>query len=291
MVELHGHTSQHRLQVCALRPAPVIATYIGFPGPVGADFIDFAITDATVTPADDAGHYTEALARLPDTYYIADGSQAIDPAPVRRADCGLPPDGTVYCCFNGAYKIDPALFERWMEILRGVPNSVLWLWSDAPIVRENLRRAAEVAGVAGSRLVFAESRPKAQQLARLRLADLFLDTRLYNAHTTACDALWAGVPVLTCPGDTFAARVGASLLHAIGLPELVVPDLGAYVETAVQLGRDAEALDQLRTKLAANRDTQPLFDTRRWTRNVESAYAAMWSAYASGEPYPAVLQV
>ncbi len=228
---------------------------------------------------------------LPDTYYAADGSQAIDPAPVRRGDWGLPPDGVVYCCFNGAYKIDPILFERWMDILRAVPNSVLWLWSDAPIVRQNLAHAAEAAGVAGARLVFAESRPKPQHLARLRLADLFLDTRLYNAHTSACDALWAGVPVLTCPGDTFAARVGASLLSAIGLRELIVPDSDAYVETAVRLGRDAAALGRLRSRLAANRDAQPLFDTRRWVRNVESAYAAMWSAYASGEPYPAVLQV
>jgi protein O-GlcNAc transferase len=291
LIELHGHTDLHRLEVCALRPAPIVATFLGFPGCVGARFVDYAITDAVVTPPADADLYTEALVLLPGTCRVADGAQAVDPVPVTRAEQGLPEDGVVYCCFNGAYKIDPAVFGNWMKVLRAVPDSVLWLWSDVEVVRRNLRAAAAVAGIEPRRLVFAEKLPKARHLARLALADLFLDTRPYNAHTTACDALWAGVPVLTCPGDTFASRVGASLLLAAGLPELIASDLDAYVETAVRLGRDAEARAALRAEVVERRGSCALFDTRRWVRELERGIAAMWATYAAGGAIPPLTRV
>jgi predicted O-linked N-acetylglucosamine transferase (SPINDLY family) len=291
LIELHGHTDQHRLEVCALRPAPLVVTYIGFPACVGARFVDYAVTDAVVTPPREAGLYSEGLLLMPDSYYVTDDGQAIDPRPVTRAECGLPETAAVFCCFNGAYKIDAVIFARWMEILRALPESVLWLWADAAPVRANLRREAAAAGVDERRLVFAEHWPKARHLARLRLADVFLDTRLYNAHTTACDALWAGVPVLTCPGTTFAARVGESLLRAAGLPELVVADLDGYVATAVRLGRDRAALAALRETLAAQRDRCALFDTRRWVRNLERGLRAIWARHAAGEPVPRVTRL
>ena len=204
-----------------------------------------------------------------------------------RAECGLPDEGFVYCCFNQTYKIEPALFDIWMRVLQRVPGSVLWLFRSHAEAESNLRREAERRGVEPARLVFADKRPKAEHLARHRHADLFLDTLRVNAHTTASDALWAGVPLLTSPGETFQSRVAASLLQAVGLPELVVPDLAAYEETAVRLATAPGELPALRQRLADNRLTFPLFDTERYARHLERAFDLLWEAVAQGvKPRP-----
>jgi protein O-GlcNAc transferase len=283
LVDLMGHTGYNRLPALALRPAPIQVTYLGHAGTTGADFIDYLIGDPVVTPPDLAAAFREQLLRLPHCYLATDDQQAIADSAGTRPDHGLPEVGLVFCAFNKSYKIEPRVLGAWMRILSEVPGSVLWLSQAGPLVEENLRREAEARGVEGGRLVFSRwVRGKAEHLARHRLADLFLDTLIYNGHTTAYDALWAGLPVLTCPGDTFASRVGASLLHAVGLPELIAPDLEEYERRAVELARQPEKLRQLGEKLAAQRPTAPLFDTPRFVRNLERAYLNMWDNYAAG---------
>jgi predicted O-linked N-acetylglucosamine transferase (SPINDLY family) len=283
LVDLMGYVANCRPEVLALRPAPIQVNYLGYPGTMGADFMDYVVTDRVTTPAADVPFIHEAIVYLPHTYQVTDDQQAIDPHPVTRAGEGLPESGVVYCCFNTLYKIEPTMFGAWMRILAAVPKSVLWLLAKPPAARENLRREAAAAGVDPGRLVFAEGKHKPLHLARLRLADLFLDTRYYNAHTTTSDALWAGVPVLTWPGDGFPARVAASLLSAIDLPDLIVPSLADYEREAIRLGTDPAALAALKMRLAEHRSTRPLFDTRRWVRDFEWALAAMWARYAAGE--------
>jgi len=288
LVDLKGFTRDGRPELFALRPAPVLVNYLGYPGTMGAPWYDGYLTDAVCSPPGSEAHFAERLVFLPGCYQVNDRNQAIaDPAP-SRAECGLPADRFVYCCFNQTYKIEPALFDAWMRILGRVPDSVLWLFRSHAEAEANLRREAERRGIDPTRLMFADKLPKAEHLARHRHADLFLDTLRVNAHTTASDALWAGVPVLTCPGEAFQARVAASLLHAAGLPELVVDSLAAYEETAVRLGqgypRDGETgeLAALRRRLADNRLTCPLFDTERYARHLERAYDALWEACTSG---------
>ncbi len=290
LVDLMGYVANCRPEVLALRPAPVQVNYLGYPGTMGADFMDYIVTDQVTTPPEDEPFIDEAIVRLPHSYQATDDCQPIDPAPVARADEGLPETGMVYCCFNTLYKLEPTMFGAWMRILAAVPGSVLWLLAKPEAARANLRQEAAAAGVEPRRLVFAEGKPKALHLARLQLADLFLDTRYYNAHTTASDALWAGVPVLTWPGNGFPARVAASLLTAIDLPELIVPDLAAYEREAIRLGSDPAALAALKAKLARHRSSRPLFDTRRWVRHFEWALDAMWARHAAGQP-PAAIQV
>ncbi|MGH6962520.1 MAG: tetratricopeptide repeat protein, partial [Dongiaceae bacterium] len=290
LVDLNGYTQDHRLGIAALRPAPIIATYLGFPGSSGASFIDYAIVDRVVAPPAEASLYSERLVHLPHCYQINDREHPIDDAPLARRDVGLPGprvkpgDGFVFCCFNANYKIEPFIFDVWMRILRQVPGSVLWLLQLAPEVADNLRREAAARGVDADRLVFARTLPKARHLARHRLADLFLDTRYVSAHTTCSDALWAGLPVLTCPGESFASRVVASLLLAAGLPELVVADFAQYEARAVALAREPSALRGLRERLQANRLACPAFDTTRLVRNLERAYRLMWANYLTGHP-------
>ena len=284
LVDLNGYTQDHRLGIAALRPAPIIATYLGFPGSTGASFIDYAIVDRVVAPPAEAHLYSERLVHLAHCYQINDREHPIDRAPLTRRDVGLPDDGFVFCCFNAAYKIEPFIFDVWMRILHQVPGSVLWLLQQTPEVADNLRREASARGVDAGRLVFARTLPKARHLARLRLADLFLDTRYVSAHTTCSDALWAGLLVLTCPGTSFASRVAASLLLAAGLPELVVPDFTQYEARAVALAREPSALRGLRDRLQANRLTCPAFDTTRLVRNLERAYRLMWENYRAGNP-------
>jgi predicted O-linked N-acetylglucosamine transferase (SPINDLY family) len=219
---------------------------------------------------------------LPGSYQANDREQAIAETAPSHAQCGLPGQGVVYDCFNQTYKIEPALFDVWMRILGRVPGGVLWLFGSHAEAEANLRREAEQRGVDPARLVFAGRLPKAEHLARHRHADLFLDTLRVNAHTTASDALWAGVPVLTCPGETFQSRVAASLLHAVGLPELVMPDIAAYEAAAVRLGQRTDELAGLKARLQVHRLTCPLFDTERYARNLERAYDALWAACASG---------
>ena len=284
LVDLNGYTRDHRLGIAALRPAPIIATYLGFPGTSGASFIDYAMVDRVVAPPAEADLFSERLVHLPHCYLINDRDHPIDDAPLARRDVGLPDDGFVFCCFNTSFKIEPFIFDVWMRILRQVPGSVLWLLQLAPEVADNLRREAAARGIDPDRLVFAAGWPKARHLARHRLADLFLDTRYCTAHTTCCDALLTGLPVLTCPGDNFASRVGASLLLAADLPELIVEDFAAYEARAVALARQPSELKRLQEHLQANRLTCPAFDTARLVRNLERAYRLMWENHLSGRP-------
>jgi predicted O-linked N-acetylglucosamine transferase (SPINDLY family) len=283
LIDLQGYTGFSRMGLLALRPAPVQVNYLGYPGTTGAEFIDYLITDPVVTPPELAGDFRERLVWLPHTYLATDHRQPIAAARATRAGHGLPEKGVVFCCFHNSYKIEPLVFDLWMRLLAQVPGSVLWL-TGAPPVEQNLRREAVTRGVAADRLVFARHQPKAEHLDRLRLADLFLDALVYNAHTTACDALWVGLPVLTCPGGTFASRVAAGLVKAIGLPELIAPTPEEYERLALHLARHPDALRELRAKLAAHRTTWQLFDTPRFVRNLERAYRAMWDLYASGQP-------
>lgn len=273
-VDLKGHTGEARLGILAHRPAPVQATWLGYPATIGASFIDYVLADRVVIPPQDQRFYSEKVIYLPEAYQPTDDSATIPPAPTRAA-AGLPEEGFVFCCFNNTYKLGEQLFDIWMRLLAAVPKSVLWLVEHNAAARLNLERAARARGIDPARLVFAPRVGHPEHLARHALADLFLDTLPYNAHTTTSDALWAGVPVLTSLGAAFPGRVAASLLGAIGLPELVTPDLAAYEALALRLARDRDVLSALREKLARNRRTQPLFDSARFCRNLEAAYRHM----------------
>jgi predicted O-linked N-acetylglucosamine transferase (SPINDLY family) len=281
-VDLKGFTAEARTGIFAYRAAPVQVSYLGYAGTMGAPYIDYLIADATLIPPESRRHYAEQLAYLPHSYQVNDRKRQVADRPFTRAELGLPADGFVFCCFNNTCKITPTTFDGWMRILRQVPGSVLWLLGDNETAQANLGREAEARGVAAARVVFAPCRPLAEHLARLRAAGLFLDTLPYNAHTTASDALWAGVPVLTCMGESFAARVAASLLNAVGLPELITTTPEQYEQLAVALARDPQKLGPLRDKLQRNRLTAPLFDTEAFTRHLEDAYAQMHERWQAG---------
>jgi predicted O-linked N-acetylglucosamine transferase (SPINDLY family) len=283
-VDLAGFTEGARPNVFAFRPAPVQVNYLGFAGTLGRDYWDYIIADRFVLPEAALAHYAERVVHLPDSFMVNDCERKISPHTPSRAEAGLP-DGFVFCCFNNAYKITPDLFAAWMRLLRATDGSVLWLTSANPAVAGHLRREASRMGVDPGRLIFAaKTRFNEDHLARLGLADLFLDTLYYNAHATAADALWAGVPVVTCAGGTFASRVAGSLLGAAGLPELVTTSLAEYEALALRLSGDAELLASLRDRLARNRGSCPLFDTARFTRHIEAAYTTMWQRAERGEP-------
>jgi predicted O-linked N-acetylglucosamine transferase (SPINDLY family) len=269
------------------RPAPIQVNYIGYPGTMGVDVVDYIIGDPFVTPLEHQPFYAEKIVQLPNCYQPNDTKRAIAPTPTRR-DCGLPEQGFVFCAFNSAHKFTPDIFDVWMRLLAAVPGSVLWVLSRSATAEQNLRREAAARGVAPERLIFAPAQPLAEHLARHRLADLFLDTLPYNAHTTASDALWAGLLVVTCAGETFAGRVAGSLLRAVGLPELVTASLADYESTALALAREPQKLAALKEKLARNLPTAPLFDTARYTRDLEAAYARMWDLWRAGEAPQAI---
>lgn len=281
VVDLTGYTSYGRPGVLALRAAPVQVSYLGYPGTMGAPYVDYILADAVVIPAAAREHYTEKVVTLPHAYQPNDRKRLVADTPT-RAEAGLPVTGTVFACFNQNYKILPATFDVWMRILQQVPGSVLWLLEDTPLVVGNLRAEAQQRGVAGERIVFAKRVPPPEHLARQRLADLFLDTLPYNAHTTTSDALWVGLPVLTLQGQAFAGRVAASLLTAAGVPELITHSPDQYEALAVALARDPARLAALRERLLAQRDTCPLFDTPRLTRDIEQAYQAMMQRHWQG---------
>jgi protein O-GlcNAc transferase len=283
-VDLTGHTGFARTAVLARRVAPVQVSYLGYPGTMGASYIDYIIADPTVIPPEHAIHYSESIVRLPNTYQVYDSELPIAPLSFTREDFHLPATGFVFCGFNNSYKIRPPMFDTWMRLLQRVPGSVLWLFAENDAVSRNLRREAEVRGVAPERLVFAPRLPLAEHLARHRLADLVLDTLPYNGHGTTTHALWAGVPVLTCLGPTFAGRVAASVLRAVGLPELVTDSLSDYEALALKIAEDPALCASLKAKLAKHRMSDPLFDTARFTRNIESAYTTMWRLSQNGEP-------
>src|SRR6266508_4531411 len=282
-VDLKGHTENKRPGILAHRAAPVRVSYLGYPGTMGADFIDYIIADRIVLPFDQQPFYTEAIVHLPDSYQVNDSKRVIASQATSRRDAGLPDDAFVLCCFNNSVKITPAIFDIWMRILGKVEGSVLWLLQTNDLAVANLRREAQARGIHPNRLVFAPKVALADHLARHRLADLVLDTLPYNAHTTTSDALWTGVPVVTCMGSTFPARVAASLLHAVGLPELVTTSLGEYAALALELATDRGRLQAIRRKLEANRLTCPLFDTGRFSRHVEAAFTTMWEIRQRGE--------
>jgi protein O-GlcNAc transferase len=283
-VDLKGFTTDARPGILALRPAPIQVNYLGFPGTMGADYIDYIIADRWIIPEEDQKYYTEKAVYLPDSYQVNDSKRRIAKQKPSRAKSGLPETGFVFCSFNNNYKITPFMFDIWMRLLHRVEGSVLWLLEGNAAAVRNLRREAEKRGVAPDRLVFAPRMKLADHLARHRLADLFLDALPCNAHTTASDALWAGLPVLTCLGSTFAGRVAGSLLNAAGLPELIAHSLADYEALALRLAQDKKALAKIKTKLTRHRKTCPLFDTDRFRRHIEAAYVTMWERYQRGEP-------
>jgi protein O-GlcNAc transferase len=289
LIDLKGHTLNARTAMLAARPAPIQVNYLGYPGTMGADFIDYIVADRIVAPPEQQGFFTEQFVMLPGCYQPSDTQRAAAP-PTSRRDCGLPAEGFVFCCFNNSYKITRAFFETWMRLLKRVPGSVLWLLESNELARRNLRREAEQRGVDPDRLVFAPIRPIGEHLARHRHADLFLDTLPCNAHTTANDALWAGLPVLTCAGATFAGRVAASAVAAAGVPELITPSLAAYEQLALDLARTPARPRELRERLEKNRATAALFDIAAYVRNLESAFTRMWERWRAGEP-PAVFAI
>jgi protein O-GlcNAc transferase len=282
LVDLNGHTRGVRWGILALRPAPVQVSYLGFPGTTGAPFIDYVIADPVIAPFAHQPHFSEQIVQLPHTYMVNDRQLKIADTVPTRADAGLPEHGFVFCCFNTSYKITADVFDVWMRLLKAVDGSVLWLRRFNDITVANLSREATARGVNPQRLIFAGRADMPDHLARHQLADLFLDTLPFNGHSTACAALWSGLPVLTCLGETFAGRVGASLLGAIELPELIASSLSDYETTALQLAQQPSAIQAIKQRLAGNQLTTPLFDTPRFTRGLEAAYLTMWEMHLAG---------
>jgi predicted O-linked N-acetylglucosamine transferase (SPINDLY family) len=282
-VDLNVYTRGARPGIFAEGCAPIQVNYLGYPGTMGAGYMDYVIADRKVLPPESVDDYAEKCVWLPHSYQPNDSLRKIAGAGWTRADAGLPDDAFVFCCFNNNYKILPETFDSWMRILTAVPGSVLWLFADEnPVAMANLRAHAEARGVEGARLVFAGHADHDQHLARHRLADLFLDTWPYNAHTTASDALWAGLPVLTLSGRSFASRVGASLLEAVGLLELITRSQDEYERLAIALAKEPERLARLAKILADNRGTSPLFDGKQTAQHLESAYEIMVERYRAG---------
>jgi predicted O-linked N-acetylglucosamine transferase (SPINDLY family) len=283
-VDLTTLTRDGRLAVLARRPVPVQVSYLGYPGTTGADFIDYVIADPIVLPFDQQPYYTERIVHLPDSYLVNDSKRVIPSGTPTRRACGLPEDAFVFCCFSNNYKITREIFDVWMHLLAAVPGSVLWLKRENADAERNLRQAADERGVDSTRLVTAEMVPDYEQyLARYRQADLFLDTLPYNAHATASDVLWVGLPLVTCTGKSFASRVAASVLHAAGLPELVTHSLADYESLALRLATDPALLGVFKQRLEQNRRTCALFDTARFVRHIEAAYTKMWEIHERGK--------
>ncbi len=283
LVDCMGFTRNNRARILAYRPAPVQVNWLGFPGSMGSEVHDYIIADPVVIPEEAESAFSEAVCRLPEAYQANDNRRPIAANAPTRAEEGLPDTGLVFCSFNQAYKLEPVRWVTFMAILRDVPDSVLWLLDPGPEARENLRMHAQSAGMDPDRLVFAPKRPGPLHLARVAHADLALDTRIYNGHTTTADALWVGVPVLATQGGHFASRVSESLLRACHLPELVLPDEAALHARAVALAKDPAALQALRERVASNRFRAPLFDTERYARHMEAAFRAMVERASRGE--------
>ena len=279
LVDLTGYTQYCRTEILALRPSPIQINYLGYPGTLGASFIDYVFVDEFIVPPTEQPYFSEKLFYLPGCYQANDGSREIAETQQSRKDHGLPEDGFVYCCFNNSYKITPAIFDIWMRLLQFNPRGVLWLLDCNAETKRNLRCEAETRGVSVERIVFAPRVPLPDHLARYRHADLFLDTFPYNAHTTASDALWAGCPLLTHAGSTFASRVAGSILRSLGLDELITYSMVEYEHKAMQLTRDHDALRDVRARLADVARKSEVFDGKRFATKLESAYREIWQAH------------
>jgi protein O-GlcNAc transferase len=289
-VDLNGYTAGARPEIFVQRPAPIQVNYLGYPCTMGADFMDYILVDPHIAPPDQQQNFSEQLVHLPDSYMVTDSKRTMPKNGPSRQDVGLPEEGFVFCCFHNSYKITAETFDIWMRLLNGVPKSVLWMRADNESAIQNLRKEATARGVDPDRIVLADRVDRADHLARHSLADLFLDTLPYNAHSSASDALWAGLPVLTCEGQAFAGRVGSSLLHAMGMPELITNSLEDYEAMALKLATTPELLEELCQKLARNRDTTPLFDAKRFCTHIEAAYKAMYDNWCE-EKIPGSIKV
>ncbi len=281
-IDLTGFTQDTRMGIFAYRVAPIQVSYLGYPGTLGSEYIDYIIADKNLIPINSQEFYCEKIIYLPDTYQANDRKRIITQKAYTKKDFGLPDDKFIFCCFNNVHKILPKTFNGWMRILRSFDNSILWLLYDNPVAVKNLRKEAERQGVCGDRIFFAERINLQEHLARHRFADLFLDTFPYNAHTTASDALWAGLPVLTLMGQSFASRVAASLLKAIDLPELITNSQEEYETLAIELAMNPKKLANIKSKLEINRSNTPLFDTPLFTKNIEAAYTNIFERYQAG---------
>ncbi|HSI96641.1 MAG TPA: tetratricopeptide repeat protein [Methylophilaceae bacterium] len=279
LIDLAGFRQDSRPEAFALRPAPVQAHYLGYPGSMGAEFMDYAIADQVVCPPDDEQFVTEEVVLLPNAYCPYDTTTQNLPTSLTRQEAGLPEHGIVFCCFSASHKIEPTAFALWLRLLRQIPDSVLWLVSHQANVMANLQREAERQGIDSTRLFFAPHLPREQHLQRVQLADIFLDTRWHNALSIAADALWQGLPVLTCSGPHWSSRLTASLLHAVGLPELIAPSLEAYETLALDLATNRERLAGIKEKLLLARNSAPLFSPETTVRNLEKAYEKMWNRW------------
>jgi len=282
-IDLMGFTQSARTNIFAQRPAPIQVNYLGYPGTMGAPYIDYIIADEIVIPNHRQDFYSEKIVYMPHSFQANDRARSIADRIFTRHELGLPPDGFVFCCFNNSYKLTPDVFDIWMRVLSQVANSVLWLVADNKTVETNLRKAA-ARSIDAERLVFASRLPYPEHLARHSLADLFLDTAPFNAGTTASDALWAGLPILTRVGDTFAGRMTASLLNTIGLSTLITSTPQAYEELAIELATNPEKLAAIKHRLASNRLTTPLFDAQLFARHIEAAYTKMYERYQAKLP-------
>ena len=274
-IDLKGYTTGARPRIFSYRAAPIQVSYLGYPGTLGASYIDYLIADPTLIPPESQAYYSEKIAYLPNSYQVNDRKRVISARNFSKQELGLPDKGFVFCCFNNNFKITPIMLDTWVRILNAVEGSVLWLFEDNAAAGRNLREQAVIRGLDPSRLVFAPRMNLPDHLARHAAADLFLDTLPCNAHTTASDALWAGLPVLTCTGEAFASRVAASLLNAIELPELVTTNIKDYEDLAIELAQNTEKLKQIREKLARNRLTTALFNTNLFTNNIEALFSLM----------------
>jgi len=283
-IDLNGFAQYARSEIFACRPAPIQVNYLGYPGSMSAEYIDYIVADNTIIPESNRPFFSEKIVYLPHSYQVNDSKKPISDKCFTRSELGLPENAFVFCCFNNNYKINPCTFDSWMRILEQVGDSVLWLFADSTAAAKNLRKEAVKRRISPDRLIFASVMELPEHLARHRAADLFLDTLPYNAHTTASDALWSGLPVLTLIGNTFAGKVAASLLNAIQLPELITTTREQYEAAAVELANAPSKLGRLKEKLANNRITAPLFDTRLFCQHIEAGYSEMWRRYLSNSP-------
>jgi predicted O-linked N-acetylglucosamine transferase (SPINDLY family) len=281
-VDLKGYTTDSRPGIFSYQVAPLQVNYLGYPGTMGAPYIDYIIADPVLIPPPYQIFYSEKVVYLPGSYQVNDSSRKISDKVMQRSDAGLPEDAFVFCCFNNPYKITPEVFDIWMSLLKKVEGSVIWLLQANSSVVQNLGKEAEKRGIDAGRLIFANRLPLPEHLARQRLADLFLDTFNYNAHTTASDALWAGLPVVTKLGEGFASRVGGSLLNAVGLPELITSSAQVYADVALMLAEDPQKLNILKARLGDNLKKSTLFNSALFARHLEMAYVQMYRRLKEG---------